>query len=117
MISIVDDDAWSRSGVEDLLQSHGYETEAFESAEQFLAVGSASRTECLITDVQMPGMSGLELQRHLRDCGQRTPVIVITASASEQCRDHALEDGALCFLTKPLDSQALIDWVSRAIEL
>ena len=116
MISIVDDDAWARSGLTDLILSLGYEVRAFESAEHFLQAGGIDDTACLITDLNMPGLSGLDLQTHLRRHGHRTPVIFVTAYPSDNHRARALADGAVGFLTKPLDEKSLIACLTRAIQ-
>jgi len=115
VISIVDDDAWARSGLEDLILSLGYKTLTFESAEQFIQSGDIDQTACLITDLQMPGWSGLELQRHLRREGYRIPIIFVTAFPTEQHRARALEDGAIGFLNKPFDAQSLVDCLAHAV--
>jgi FixJ family two-component response regulator len=115
VISIVDDDAWARSGLEALIQSLGYKTLTFESAEQFVQSGDIKQTTCLITDLQMAGWSGLELQSHLRREGYRTPVIFVTAFPTEKHRARALEEGATGFLTKPFDVQSLVDCLAHAV--
>jgi FixJ family two-component response regulator len=115
VVSIVDDDAWARDGLEDLILSLGYKTLTFESAEQFVQSGDIKQTTCLITDLQMPGWSGLELQSHLRREGYRTPIIFITAFPTEQHRARALEEGAIGFLNKPFDEQSLIDCLAHAV--
>ena len=113
MICIVDDDNWARSGLEDLLLSFGYKTRAFESAETFLESRVVDEAACLITDLHMPGMSGLDLQRVLRREGRDIPVILITAYPDDTHRADAFEDGALAFLTKPYDEQVLMDCLTR----
>ena len=115
VVSIVDDDAWARNGLEDLVLSLGYKTLTFESAEQFVQSGDIKQTTCLITDLQMPGWSGLELQSHLRREGYHTPIIFVTAFPTEQHRARALEEGAIGFLGKPLDEQSLVDCVAHAV--
>jgi FixJ family two-component response regulator len=115
VISIVDDDAWARSGLEDLVLSLGYKTLTFESAEQFVQSGEIKQTACLITDLQMPGWSGLELQSHLRREGYRTPIIFVTAFPTEQHRARAFEEGAIGFLNKPFDAQSLVDCLAHAV--
>ena len=113
MICIVDDDNWARSGLEDLLLSFGYKTRAFESAETFLESRVVHEAACLITDLHMPGMNGLDLQRVLRREGHDIPVILVTAYPNDAHRADAFEDGALAFLTKPYDEQVLMDCLSR----
>ena len=113
MICIVDDDNWARTGLEDLLLSFGYKTRAFESAETFLESRIVDEAACLITDLHMPGMSGLDLQRVLRREGRDIPVILITAYPNDTHRADAFQDGALAFLIKPYDGQALVDCLAR----
>ena len=115
VISIVDDDAWSRSGLEDLVLSLGYRTLTFESAERFMESGNVGDTDCLITDLRMPGWSGLELQSHLRRAGHRIPTIFVTTYPNDAQRARALEEGAIGFLDKPFDEQALIAFLARAV--
>ena len=108
MISIVDDDAWARSGLGDLIRSLGYRAQTFASAEEFVASGSIDDSFCLITDLHMPGLNGLELQDRLRQEGRRIPVIILTAYPEEHHRKQALAGGAACFLAKPLDEAVLV---------
>lgn len=115
LISIVDDDAWARSGLEQLINAIGYDVRAFASAEEFVESGSIAETTCLITDLHMPGMSGLELQSHLRNEGYGTPIILVTAFPTEMHRSRALKDGATDFLAKPFDEQTLVSSLTRAI--
>ena len=115
LISIVDDDAWARSGLEDLISSLGYTARTFASSEQFVESGSINDTACLITDLNMPGLSGLELQRLLRSKGHHTPIIFVTGYPNDQDRARALDGGAVCFLAKPFDEQRLIDWLNIAM--
>jgi len=115
MISIVDDDSFAREGIAQLLQSLGYPTTIFRSAEQFLESGCIAETTCLITDLQMPGMSGLDLQSRLRADGYDTPIIFITAYPEERVRTRAIKGGAVGFLSKPLREQSLVECVNSAI--
>ena len=115
MISIVDDDAWARSGLADLILSLGYEVRAFESAEQFIQSDSIKDTACLITDLHMPGISGLDLQSFLRGKGHNTPIIFVTAYPNDKHRQQALADGAAGFLTKPYDERSLVACLTRAM--
>jgi FixJ family two-component response regulator len=108
LISIVDDDALARDGIGELVESLGYRAVTFSSAEHFLGSGLIAETTCLITDLQMPGVNGLELQEALRAKGYRTPVIVITAFPNETHRKRALDGGAVDFLSKPFDEASLI---------
>ena len=115
MICIIDDDPWARSGLEELVLALGFPTRTFESAEQFVESDAVADTRCVITDVQMPGLSGLDLQSRLRGEGHKTPVIFVTAYPSENYRQHAFADGAVGFLTKPFDDRLLVDCLQRAM--
>ena len=108
LISIVDDDALARDGIRELVESLGYKATTFESAQHFLEFSMLAETTCLITDVQMPGLSGLELQEALQSQGYHTPVILITAYPNEKHRTRALNNGAVGFLSKPFDEELLI---------
>ena len=114
-ISIIDDDPIVREAIADLVQSLGYEAATFESAEQFLASGAVAETSCLITDLQMPGQSGLELQKQLLAEGHRTPVIFVTAFPEEKFRNRAMTAGAVAFLSKPFRDDTLIDCVKNTL--
>jgi FixJ family two-component response regulator len=114
VICIVDDDSWARGGLESLLLSLGYKTRTFASAELFLNSGAVHHATCLITDLHMPGLNGLELQATLQREGHRVPVIFVTAYRHEKHRARALEEGALCFLFKPYDQQTLLDCLTLA---
>jgi FixJ family two-component response regulator len=98
-----------------LVRSLGYEAQAYGSAEDFLASPARSDAACLISDVQMPGLSGLELQQRLVAEGGRLPIIFITAYPDAQVQQAALQGGALCFLSKPFDGNALIACLERAL--
>src|SRR6516164_71057 len=117
LISIVDDDVLARDGIRELVESLGYRTTTFESAEDFLKSSVVADTACLITDLQMPGSSGLELQEELRSQGYHTPVIVITAFPNEKHRTRALDNGAVGFLSKPFDEASLIKCLTAAHSL
>ena len=117
LISIVDDDALARDGIRELVDSLGYNSATFMSAEHFLEDGMIAETTCLITDLQMPGLSGLDLQQALRSQGYHTPVILITAYPNEKHRTRALGNGAVGFLSKPFDERSLIECPTVAIEL
>ena len=114
-ISLVDDDAWARKGLGDLIESLGYTLRTFASAEQFVESGNIKETSCLITDLCMPGLSGLELQSHLRKEGHQTPLIIITAFPTENQCALAFAEGATCFLKKPVDEASLIACLSLAL--
>jgi CheY-like chemotaxis protein len=117
LISIVDDEELARDGIRELVESLGYKTNVFQSAEHFLRSSLLTETTCLITDVQMPGLSGLELQEALHSLGNQTPVIVITGYPNEKHRTRALENGAVAYLSKPFDEQTLIECLTVAIKL
>ena len=114
-ISIIDDDQVVREATGDLVQSLGFEVATFESAERFLESGRLAETSCLITDLQMPGLSGLDLQGRLIAEGQRIPVIFITAFPEERFRRRAMNAGAVGFLSKPFDEEALLDCLDTAL--
>ena len=116
LISIVDDDALARDGIRALVESLGYKTATFESAEDFLKSSMAAKTTCLITDVQMPGLSGLELQEALQSLGHQTSAIVITAYPNEKHRTRALENAAVAYLSKPFNERALMECLTRLSE-
>jgi FixJ family two-component response regulator len=115
MISIIDDDESVRDATKGLLRSLGYGASAFASAEDFLRSGRVDDTSCLITDVQMPGMSGVELQSLLIAQGNRTPVIFMTANPEHAIRAVAMNAGAVGVLSKPFKAQSLIDCLSTAL--
>ncbi len=115
MISIVDDDVSVREATRALVRSLGYQAATYESAEDFLCSESISDTSCLITDVQMPGLTGLELQCRLIGEGYQIPVIFITAFADEKARSRALKAGALGFLSKPVDEDTLLACLDLAL--
>ena len=115
LISIVDDDMSVLEGTASLLELHGYATAAFGSAEAFLQSDELGDTSCLVTDVRMPGVSGLDLQRRLRLAGHRIPTIVVSAHADAHTRAAALECCALGFLTKPVSEERLISYLQQAL--
>jgi FixJ family two-component response regulator len=107
LISIVDDDQSFRESMRELLMLLGYSVEAFPSAADFLASRLLPETACLVADVQMPGMTGVELHRHLVHAGHAIPTILVTAYPDEAVRDQALRDGVVGFLSKPVDDDHL----------
>jgi FixJ family two-component response regulator len=116
VIAIVDDDEAVRIALEGLLRSAGLTARAFESAEHFLESGQQLKTACLITDIRMPGMSGLELQAKLNAEHCRIPIVFITAHGDAQMRMQALRAGAVEFLAKPFNDEALLETVRAALE-
>ena len=116
MISIVDDDESVREATKGLVRSLGYDAATFATAEDFLKSNRVHDTSCLITDVQMPGLSGVELQSRLIARGHRTPVIFITAYPEAQTRERAIRAGAIGYLSKPFKEQCLIDHLCAALK-
>jgi FixJ family two-component response regulator len=108
LVVIVDDDASVRRSAGRLVRLLGYRVETFGSAEEFLDAGIADATACLILDVRMPGMDGLALQRRLADDGRAIPIVFITARASDEEEQRALDGGAVAFLRKPVDKESLV---------
>jgi len=115
MVSIIDDDASVRAAMEDLVNSLGLVACVFESAEDFLSSPASDGASCVITDIQMPGMNGEELQRHLRAQGSRMPMIFITAFPEKAIRERVEANGALAFLEKPFDGGVLVNSLRRAL--
>ena len=116
LVAIVDDDDLMRSALQGMLKSVGLSSQAFASAEEFLKSGQQRQTACLITDIRMPGMSGLELQAKLNAEHCRIPTIFITAHGDARMRMQALRTGAVEFLAKPFDNEVLLDSVRAALE-
>jgi len=115
-VAIVDDDELMRGALQGLLKEAGFPARAYASAEEFLDSGHQHQTSCLIADIRMPGMSGLDLQARLNAERIRIPIIFITAHGDERMRLQALRSGAVEFLTKPFDDQLLLDAVRAALE-
>jgi FixJ family two-component response regulator len=115
MISIVDDDQSVREATRDLVRSLGYGAVAFASAEDFLNSGRVDDTSCLITDVEMPGVNGIELQSSLAAQGRQIPIIFITAYPSKRVRTQVMEAGAFGFFAKPFDEETLIGCLAQAL--
>jgi FixJ family two-component response regulator len=111
----VDDDFRVRESIESLIESAGYSPLVFASAEEFLGSGTLAAAICLITDVRMPGMDGIELQRRIRHDHPEFPVIFISAHYDEKTRQRALDGGAVCFLYKPFDAAELLRAVQTAV--
>jgi FixJ family two-component response regulator len=116
LISIVEDDQPFRESMRKLLTSLGYTVETFPSAADFLTSPLLTETACLVSDVQMPGMTGVELHRHLIDTGHEIPTILITAYPDEVVRKRALNDGVVCYLCKPVDDEHLERCLRSAVE-
>ena len=116
LVAIVDDDDLIRGALQGMLKSVGLRSQAFASAEEFLASGQQHETACLIADIRMSGMSGLELQAALNDQQRRIPTIFITAHGDEKMRMRALKAGAVEFLAKPFDDEVLLEGVRAALE-
>ncbi len=115
VISVVDDDVSVRVATDNLLRSLGYTVHTFASAEEFLRSAHLNDTSCVVADVQMPAMTGVELQALLLAQGNRVPFIFITAFPEETIRERALKAGAVCFLTKPFDRLTLIECLDTAL--
>ena len=116
VVSIVDDDISVRRSTQRLLRSSGFRAEAFASAEEFLDSKSRAETACLILDLRMPGMNGLELQRRLAQNGSPVPIIFLSAHASEEDERSALRAGAVQFLRKPISKEALLSAIREALK-
>jgi FixJ family two-component response regulator len=116
LISIVDDDDALRSSLDDLIRSIGFRTQGFPSADAFLSSNQACDTACLILDVRMPGMNGLELQRKMVAANWRIPIIFITSHADDDARARALEAGAVAFLYKPFREEELLNAIDAALK-
>ncbi len=116
LVAIVDDDDSMRSALQGLLKAVGLSAQAFASGEEFLKSGQRQQIACLIADIRMPGMSGLELQAQLNADRCRIPIIFITAHGDEKMRMQALRAGAVEFMAKPFNDEALLDSVRAALE-
>jgi FixJ family two-component response regulator len=107
LVSIVEDDRFFRESMSMLLESLGYSVETFSSAADFLAAPRLVETACLIADVQMPAMTGIELYRHLTETGRAIPTILVTAYPDDEARARSLKEGVICYLRKPVDDEQL----------
>jgi len=116
MISIIDDDESVREALWGLVRSVGYAVNTFSSAEEFVNSDQLGKADCLILDVAMPGMGGIELQRRLVADNSRVPVIFITAHEDEEIRAQAFRNGAEAFLIKPFNEEALLDAIHGALD-
>ena len=115
LVSVVEDDRFFRESMRRLMRSLGYPVEVFSSAADFLASPRLPETACLIADVQMPALSGLELHRSLIDTGSAIPTILVTAYPNEIDRVRALNDGVVCYLGKPIDETLLMQCLRGAL--
>ena len=116
LVSVVDDDRFFRESMCRLMRSLGHTVDVFSSATEFLASPRLAETACLITDIHMPAMTGLELCRRLIDAGHAIPTILVTAFPNDVDRARALNDGVLCYLRKPVDEDQLTRCVSAAFK-
>ena len=115
LVSIVDDDESLRRSVKNLLTSVGFQVETFASAEAFLQSAHRADTRCVVLDLRMPGMSGLDLLTHLAATGSPIPVVILTAHSDDEARRRMLQAGAVAFLGKPFHGEALLSAVRRAL--
>jgi FixJ family two-component response regulator len=115
LVSIVDDDESLRRSVKNLLTSVGFQVETFASAEAFLQSAHRADTRCVVLDLRMPGMSGLDLLMHLAATGSPIPVVILTAHSDDEARRRMLQAGAVAFLGKPFHGEALLGAVRRAL--
>jgi FixJ family two-component response regulator len=116
LISIVDDDEAVREATKSLIRSLGYHAETFGSAEEFLAWTQIDDTDCLITDVQMPGLSGMDLQDRLNSTGREMPTIFVTAYPDAKLEKQALRGGAIAYLRKPIEENHLLEHIDTALK-
>jgi FixJ family two-component response regulator len=116
IVSVVDDDESLRRSLKNLLGSVGFRVETFASAEAFLQSTHREQTGCLVLDLRMPGMNGLDLLRHLSGTGARIPVIILTAHGDDEARQQSLRAGAVAFLSKPFNANTLLDAVRTALD-
>jgi FixJ family two-component response regulator len=114
-IAIIDDDQLVREGLTDCLESAEYSVEAFDSAEAFLRSDTARLAACLILDVQLPGMTGLELQDRLAEVSEGTPIVFVTAHSTDANRERAIRRGAAGFLSKPFRREELLEAITTAL--
>jgi FixJ family two-component response regulator len=116
VIAIVDDDESVREATTSLLRSNNFRAETFSSAEEFLNSPLLAKTRCLLLDIGMPGMNGLELQRHMAGEGRRIPIIFITAHDDQESRMEAMRAGAVDFLSKPFSEEELLNAIRNALK-
>ena len=116
LVSVVDDDESVRESLPDLLREFGFAANAFSSAEEFLSSKNFDMTRCLVLDIAMPGMSGLDLEEELRRSGQRIPIVFMTAQKDKEIQARALKQGATQVLFKPFSDTALLEAIKAALE-
>jgi FixJ family two-component response regulator len=116
LISVIDDDDSLRIALMGLMRSLGHRVEGFASAEAFLEADLPETSDCIVTDIQMPGLSGIDLKHRLDDAGSTVPVIMITARPEPLLHARALESGAFCLLKKPFDLEEFIGCLDRALD-
>jgi two-component system response regulator FixJ len=115
-VSVVDDDESVRQALAGLLRSAGFQVSTFASAEEFVASAQLGESRCLILDLRLPGMSGLELQQRLANEGRRLPIVILTAHGDEEARARALKAGVVAFMPKPFDGEVLLRTVEAALK-
>jgi len=116
LVSVVEDDQYFRDSMRRLMRSLGYNVEAFSSATNFLASPRLIETSCLVADIHMPAMTGIELYKHLVEAGHAIPTILVTAYPDDAERARALNDGIVCYLRKPIDEEHLLQCLRAALE-
>jgi FixJ family two-component response regulator len=115
IVAVVDDDPSMLNAAESLLDAQGFATMVFASAEEFLDRGAATQVDCLLLDIHLGGVSGIELRRRLKDSGSMLPVIFMTALDDEAMRERAIKAGCVAFLRKPFQARQLIDAIKKAV--
>jgi FixJ family two-component response regulator len=116
LIAVVDDDEWVRKSMERLIKSAGFRTQAFASAEDFVASGKPDDVACVILDLRLPGMSGLDLQARLAADHNPVPIVFVSAHDEQSSRSAALASGAIAFLAKPVNDKSLLDAIYQALK-
>src|SRR5262245_2535144 len=117
LLSVIDDDESIRESLPDLIREFGFDAQAFASAREFLSSDYLDATRCLILDVAMPGMTGLDLQLELKRRAQEIPIIFITGQKDEGIRNQAVKQGAVQFLYKPFSDTAVLDAINAALRI
>jgi FixJ family two-component response regulator len=116
IVAVVDDDPWARDGLERLIRSAGWRAVTFASAQEFLAHAGDEEPTCLVLDLQLPGLSGLDLQKRMAEVGLKTPIVFLTGHGDIPASVRAMKAGAVEFLTKPVDEQRLVQAIQEAME-